>query len=62
MGALDPNFFNTQNFANYIKSIGVDADIHVAEDALGGHNEGYWKYHLKDYVTWYGQYFSQSFK
>jgi S-formylglutathione hydrolase FrmB len=55
MGGADPWLRNTQNFANYISSKKLPASLHVAEDALSGHDFDYWRFHLSSYLEWYSK-------
>lgn len=58
MGQRDPWLKNTLNFANFLHSLPVAADLHVGEDAMGGHDMGYWKHHLPSYIEWYARHLS----
>ncbi len=56
IGGSDFAFTNTNNFANLIKSQNINnLELHIGEDKIGGHNTGYWQYHLLEYLNWYGK-------
>jgi len=59
MGAKDQFLENTLHFEKLLRSKGYNQEFHVAEDLQGGHQEGYWKYHLGSYVDWYSDQLTQ---
>jgi S-formylglutathione hydrolase FrmB len=55
IGGSDFAFSNTKNFSNLVRQRGYQAVMHIGEDLVGAHEIGYWKFHLQEYLTWYGQ-------
>ena len=53
MGGSDPWITNTRNFLSLLQAYGYTREFHVGEDAGGGHEMGYWQYHLSSYMRWY---------
>lgn len=58
MGAQDPWLRNTKNMSELLRRTTGDFEDHVGEDAEGGHEMGYWRYHLDDYLRWYQSHLS----
>lgn len=59
IGGQDPWLRNTRNFAALVREQGYEAELHIAEDAVGGHELGYWQYHLPTYLRWYARQFAR---
>lgn len=55
IGGSDFSLYNTSHFANLLNSKGVKGELHIGEDEVGGHDDGYWKYHLLSYLEWYSK-------
>ncbi|RYZ67036.1 MAG: hypothetical protein EOP09_11715 [Proteobacteria bacterium] len=50
---------NTILFAEYLKQKGVIGRFILAEDLMGGHDGGYWAFHLPEYMKWYSDFFAK---
>jgi S-formylglutathione hydrolase FrmB len=53
IGGSDFAFSNTKNFADLLRTIGFQGELHIGEDPIGTHSGGYWSFHLYSYLEWY---------
>jgi enterochelin esterase-like enzyme len=57
IGGSDVFFANTYRFAQLLVQSGIRFEGDVGGDRVGGHDGGYWSYHLPTYLRWYSQVF-----
>lgn len=53
IGGSDYALNQTSRFADIVRQYGFNGELHIGEDSVGGHNGGYWSWHLPEYLQWY---------